>query len=261
MPSIPRLLYRYRSLLPSAREFVERTITHGELYFAKPSSFNDPFDCQPTFSFDATDLEILKYFTRVGMKPENSMTPDMAMANARHKLHNRATGPRSPVARETMQKLHTDNVAERIGVLCMSEVRDDILMWGHYADNHRGICLGYETSNTFFENAHPVTYSPERPTINPFRDTSEQMLDAAVFTKAEHWRYEREWRQISFQAGAGLSVAPPEALAVVILGCKATAEAETLVKTWIRRSKAKPRLLRALPDPRKFSLKFHTVKS
>lgn len=261
MPSTPRLLYRYRSLLPGTRKFVERTITHGELFFAKPSSFNDPFDCQPTFSFNATDLEILNYYTRVGMKPKHGMTPGMAMANARSKLHNRATGPRSPIARETIQKLHTENVSERIGVLCLSEVRDDILMWGHYADNHRGICLGFESSNAFFENAHPVTYSPERPIINAFRDTRHQMLDAAIFTKAEHWRYEREWRQIRYQAGAGLSVVPPEALAVVIFGCKATAEVEALVKTWIRRSRAKPRLLRAQPDPTKFSLNFRTVKS
>lgn len=255
----PRLLYRYRSLAPAVRDYVERTFMFNELFFAKPSSFNDPFDCQPTFLFDATDLEILSFYTRVGLKHVPGLPVELAMVNARHKLHNRATGPRSPIAPDSIQKLHTESVSEKIGVLCLSESRDNILMWGHYADNHHGICIGFDSRNAFFKHVHPVNYSAARPTINAFRDTRDQMLDAAIFTKADQWAYESEWRQIRYEAGAGVLVFPPHALAVVILGCKATAETEELVKIWLRLRKSRPRLLRAKPAPSNFALDFRAV--
>ncbi|MDQ1185456.1 DUF2971 domain-containing protein [Agrobacterium larrymoorei] len=30
------------------------------------------------------------------------------------------------------------------GIVCLSETWKEPLMWGHYADSHRGICLGFE---------------------------------------------------------------------------------------------------------------------
>ena len=51
--TIPRHLYKYRSLSTkkdkedqkTIREYTSRILTHNEIYFAKPSEFNDPFDC------------------------------------------------------------------------------------------------------------------------------------------------------------------------------------------------------------------------
>src|SRR5215470_3036284 len=37
-------------------------------------------------------------------------------------------------------------IAQRYGVLCFSESKTDVLQWAHYADRHRGICLGFEVS-------------------------------------------------------------------------------------------------------------------
>jgi Protein of unknown function (DUF2971) len=53
--------------------------------------------------------------------------------------------------------------ALRVG--CFSERRDSILMWSHYADHHRGICIEYETRWLSIPEAigllHPVNYHPE----------------------------------------------------------------------------------------------------
>jgi hypothetical protein len=37
-------------------------------------------------------------------------------------------------------------MAQRYGVLCFSEDKFDILQWAHYAEQHKGICLGFDVS-------------------------------------------------------------------------------------------------------------------
>ena len=39
-----------------------------------------------------------------------------------------------------------------IGILCLSEVRDSILMWGHYTDSHQGFVIGFDSDQPFFSN-------------------------------------------------------------------------------------------------------------
>src|SRR6267142_5073888 len=39
-------------------------------------------------------------------------------------------------------------MARRFGVLCFSEVKTDVLQWAHYAEYHRGICLGFDVSGS-----------------------------------------------------------------------------------------------------------------
>src|SRR5262249_18594437 len=51
-------------------------------------------------------------------------------------------------------------------ILCLSAVHDNILMWSHYADCHRGAVLEFgpvKESNSPFLFARPVTYSATVP--------------------------------------------------------------------------------------------------
>ncbi len=50
------------------------------------------------------------------------------------------------------------------GILSLSKVRDDILMWTHYADRHRGLCFEFDGSANcnFFGEAQPVVYGEYR---------------------------------------------------------------------------------------------------
>lgn len=56
-------LYKYRDLSENNLNFIERIFTHSELYFSKPLDFNDPFECNPCFSFQATKKEQQAYLT------------------------------------------------------------------------------------------------------------------------------------------------------------------------------------------------------
>ena len=83
------------------------------------------------------------------------------------------------------------------GVACFSEDVDNILMWAHYADGHRGFCLEFDTKDETFSKAHPVVYSNLLPALNMadvFIRNSRNNLMAIYTTKAASWAYEKEWR-------------------------------------------------------------------
>lgn len=95
----------------------------------------------------------------------------------------------------------------RVG--CLTESLSNRLMWSHYADKHRGVCIEYDFSD-FFAAANgvlfaPVIYSGQRPQLSESirnkitageRLTHEDCahLTSALLTKDSVWRYEYEWR-------------------------------------------------------------------
>mgnify|MGYP000111306123 FL=1 len=90
-----------------------------------------------------------------------------------------------------------DAWAKRMGILCFSRDWHNTVMWGHYANRHRGLCLGFELDDRC---AMPVRYVRHRLPADRliYPDTSsEDSLNIArqlVNTKFSHWRYEREVR-------------------------------------------------------------------
>ena len=99
------------------------------------------------------------------------------------------------VARMTLQ-VGADYLNERYGLLCFSRAWSNPVLWTHYADRHRGVCLGFDISDT---HVREITYTPARIPFPQDLDASgeEQGLrwaDRLLFTKFEDWRYEDEIR-------------------------------------------------------------------
>ena len=151
-------------------------------------------------------------------------------------------------------------VTAQVGVLCLSDVYDDILMWSHYADNHRGICLIFETNYEFFANAIPVRYQQARPRVNQITQTTEQMLENAIFTKSSAWAYEKEWRILHYLQGVGERQSPPTAMKAIMLGVALSGTDRRLVEAWVKASQAKPTVLRAMPSPSEFSIRIPSLQ-
>jgi hypothetical protein len=234
MENLPSHFYRYRSLTgDAAAEYVRLTLLDNQMYFANPSSFNDPFDCYPSFSFDATESEIISYFAKIIRRNSPLASEKRVLHEAIARLYDPKTGPKSPDYLKQVHEAHDRHVAEKIGVLCLSEIADDILMWSHYADLHRGICLQFNSNFSFFENAHRINYKHERPKINPFRDHIEQVMESVLLTKADHWAYEKEWRLIHYSDGAGAYRFPSEALTGIVLGSRISESNEQKVLEWL----------------------------
>jgi hypothetical protein len=88
-----------------------------------------------------------------------------------------------------------------IGICSFSEVFNHELMWAHYADQFRGICIAYDFFN--LRRCLPpdvsfsrVYYNEEAPQIG--RTKLPRNLDETTKTilsyKNHRWLYEREWR-------------------------------------------------------------------
>ena len=86
-------------------------------------------------------------------------------------------------------------------MICASLVNDSILMWSHYADNHTGVVLAFDTTQEPFSAINKacvltVNYSDKKPDYYHFHKTPafQKELFSVASTKASAWSYEREIR-------------------------------------------------------------------
>ena len=72
---------------------------------------------------------------------------------------------------------------EDLDISCFSSQNNNMLMWSHYASNHKGLCLAYKYNDCKYLY-YPVTYC-DQPSNSP---------DEAIIKKGTIWKYENEWR-------------------------------------------------------------------
>jgi hypothetical protein len=181
---------------------------------------------------NASKAELKKYYEGVFARQSTSMNRKARRAESREISRNPQRNPARPENLKDFIASYREAVTSRIGLLCLSEVPDDILMWAHYANSHRGICLVFDHQVDFFAIAQPIVYQKARPNINPIHQSHEQMMERALLTKSEHWCYEREWRITRYEHGAGIYTFPPQALVGIILGAEISRENRVMVKNW-----------------------------
>jgi hypothetical protein len=81
------------------------------------------------------------------------------------------------------------------GMLCFSANWRDPVIWAHYADKHRGVCLGFEIPDNG-ELWRPVRYVSHRlkfPKIS-LTGNDTYITEQLLFTKYANWQYEEEIR-------------------------------------------------------------------
>ncbi|WP_417705701.1 DUF2971 domain-containing protein [Rheinheimera aquimaris] len=97
--------------------------------------------------------------------------------------------------RNAFQKMK-NRINEQRGLLCFSTKWSNPVMWSHYANNHKGLCLGFDVAN---ESIGPVSYSASRLAVDLEQlkspnDLSIEYITQILFTKYTHWKYENEYR-------------------------------------------------------------------
>ena len=81
------------------------------------------------------------------------------------------------------------------GVLSLTKKCNDILMWTHYADSHKGFVVGiYEHSSMFDGILQNVKYVEKRPKVS-FQDIVNDKYNN--INKSNIWKYENELRAIA----------------------------------------------------------------
>jgi hypothetical protein len=249
-------LYKYRSLSGDALRRVERIFAHNELFFSRPSDLNDPFDCSPITNLDAP-LETKKAYLSALFKDRfPDLTRPERLARVRNALKESDKKERQVALEQSLSQTF-----DSAGVLSLSAKPDHILMWAHYADAHRGICLRFRATSItpFFGGAQKVAYQADRPTIHIFTDTLEQKLAKAALTKADFWYYEEEWRIVDHEQGPGVRRFPHELLDGVILGARVSADNRQKILSWASERKVKPAIYQAHFSPKFFRIEIKSV--
>lgn len=203
------ILYKYTKF-QNLSSIAER----GTLAFPLVNQLNDPCESsiESTLSHLRT-LESLPPFAykpvaeyRVGLMKDVGFNPlyDKSLPtieeNERRAKHNEGLQQL-----ERMLKHFRDNV----GVLSLTSNPTNAVMWAHYADQSKGVCVGIDLDRTLFGSYHPsesfykdvatvfhigeVAYQKLRPEFRVDVGLS-QYIQNAFFTKFEDWAYEREWR-------------------------------------------------------------------
>ncbi len=95
---------------------------------------------------------------------------------------------RNPEQRKALQATKARLNTTR-GLICFSDSWSSPTQWGHYADKHRGLCLGFEVPPEKALRIQYVNTRPEWPEA-----LTEDFMMTLMGRKFSHWSYEREYR-------------------------------------------------------------------
>ncbi|MDR2061681.1 MAG: DUF2971 domain-containing protein [Acinetobacter sp.] len=201
----PEVLYKYRTV-----EQLKKILENNSFWFASPDSFNDPFDCSlsEVESYDLDDARA--YFRSLRIKEDIiEQTIEMFQKNP-SKLY------------DCVNKVKKTTLNNK-GILALSSCNDDILMWSHYADNHKGIAIGLEVRKDleFFLMPINIDYRDTYEALNYLKN-SQQAIDDTLKLKSSAWSYEKEVR--IYKDGNGLYTIKPKAIKEICFGVKASNE-------------------------------------
>jgi hypothetical protein len=164
----------------------------GQLYCPSRTQFNDPFDCIAP-SFDSISAKCFEEFIERRALEEFT---ELSMEERREKARDIKKSSHEEIQRMTQE------LADYLGVLCLSAKRDNILMWSHYANSHQGFCLEFNAAKEPFASSHQVQYQRKRCDYDMSAVHEKKNAVNLLLTKYEDWHYEAEWRIIVDKGGA-----------------------------------------------------------
>ncbi len=170
------ILYKYMT-----KENALRYLQSEKLLASLPRRFNDPFDSLPAAAAVA-DYEREASIQKLAKELESDHG-DQAFKLARHKF-----GLLDKDARADIDHVR----AAFYGVICFSRTNSQPLMWSHYAENHSGVVLAFDSDSSLFPRGDllNVDYSATRPQYV----IGDRDYLSIYKSKAIEWEYEREVR-------------------------------------------------------------------
>lgn len=189
----PKSLFKFESI----NEYSLRNLKNAQIFFNCPSTFNDPFDSsiqETIFTLSNNDLVEIHnhYIDEGGIKSDKVDSfkdlPDNFRGQVERGMH------------QPLRDLESMYLNE-LGCSCFTEDNTEILMWSHYANGHKGICLEFNTSGEPFNKLFKVEYSNDFPSVSIVKlltdvrgiSLTEETL-RPLLTKYTSWEYEKEWR-------------------------------------------------------------------
>ena len=239
---IIQFLYKYRII----NEYFFDSLENHYLYFSSPQKFNDPFDCKLFLTWEGEPEEVDKWIIKFMKEKATPLLKYFKKIDYDPVIISQF---KEPIDQELQNTL----------ILSLSEVNDSILMWSHYAEDHKGLCLGFRTCiensvlGIMFEEdclkipvpnvpkgflrAQSINYSVDMPPpFNPLRDDISAVFKF-IFSKHTNWSYERERRIV---LSTGIATSPKlkfrkNTLNQIIFGMRTPDDIKEKIKDLIRR--------------------------
>jgi len=164
-----------------------RLLVNNSLYLAPLSLLNDPFEGEFKFK-----------------KLESIPSVDYIRENM-HGVNLKSGSITEDEFYSQLKTLLGQFIDEHYGLTCFSEVNNSTLMWSHYADSHKGICIEFD-SDLLMQSVDirlndlelkKVCFVKESPIVEIIKDTNgvtfKNELDV-ILCKHISWKYEKEVR-------------------------------------------------------------------
>lgn len=211
---IPDKLYKYRKF----DVYSLRLFTDASTYYSEPRYFNDPLDCNPTIEIDVKRISLEKLCFRLLLRTNSEEFALETINRLRYDSTEAGDYETDPSAEKYLKELLAKEIRCSLkaelgaaGVFSLAEKWDCPLMWSHYADQHRGLCIQYDTSLTKHPNLGAVDYQRSRSIkasdliawkLRGLSEAEQRVGNTYFFTKSTQWKYEQEWRDIRPSSGA-----------------------------------------------------------
>lgn len=197
---------------------IENILEDNIFRFTQPEEFNDPFELRPVLRFAHDDYSLystlddnfestLKEEYKKNSDINTNMTFESFLTFGKTKQKEIKELTKSFLtSKEFTKKLnetHYKAANKNIGILCLTKNYNNLLMWAHYANSHKGFVVELDGDNSFFKQdldnenlmgkLKKVIYSNKRPS-----ESFEKMnIESAYLTKSEEWKYEEEYRMFT----------------------------------------------------------------
>ena len=213
---LPKSLFKYRKLNSKTIE----NIAEKTIWLAEIASLNDPFEC--SLQFDNNECLRLfftdnKFHATFKKKYEKELTStdinNIVKSHKPYATYTKICHDKNIILHitpdkqlETIQKRWKQIIEEtnqNIRICSFSELYDSLLLWSHYADEHKGICIEYD----LFEEdkirpfLQPIVYSDKVYKIGIFEELTTLKKIGSTLIKCKEWEYEAEWRLTIFKQG------------------------------------------------------------
>ena len=299
----PEYFYKYVTA-----ETAISILCNGSIRYSAPRTFNDPFDAQfnrDDFGrlFPGTEEKWRKVIKKRLLEAVHRIRSGQLEIAEPNKPTMQTLGSllqkSPPLGADKIVKEMSDEIAlcskafqfslpkmlddtrklfESFCVFCVSAVRNNLLMWAHYADKHRGVVIKFkslpDTTKVDYCDTSPFASAPVPDFVDSLlgisstgRENVEKWIKDLTATKSNAWEYEKEWRIIeTFESDAwqalgykDFPVAPAE-IDEVVFGCEMSKEnynkLTLLIEDWYPHAK----ILESQKDPRKYALDFETIR-
>ena len=153
-----------------------KCILEDKIWFSSLELLNDPFE------------GIINFLYPIGFEYWN-----LRFQDSTKEYHNQLT-------KESIKK------KTQVGILSLSKTKNNLVLWSHYGNNHKGYVLEYDFDINCFEidlnhsqiiDCRDVKYSKNPLKMRIFESSYTEFL----FNKSLGWKYEKEFRFISKNYG------------------------------------------------------------